>query len=187
MKRCDWVGESKEMILYHDTEWGRPLYDDKKLFEFLVLDTFQPGLSWAIILSKRKNFQKVFNNYNLSIISNYDRGEVNRLLQNKGIIRNKLKILAAIANAKAVLAVKKEFGSYSNYLWSFVKKRPIQNTYKREGDIPAQTELSHTISKDMKERGFAFVGPTTIYAYMQGIGMVNDHVVSCFIRNKKRE
>ena len=187
MKRCDWVGKSKEMILYHDTEWGRPLYDDKKLLEFLVLDTFQPGLSWAIILSKRKNFRKAFNNYNLSKISNYGRGEVNRLLQNKGIVRNKLKILATIANANAVLAVKKESGSFSNYLWEFVKKKPIQNTYKRVGDIPSQTELSHIISKDMKKRGFRFVGPTTIYAYMQGIGMLNDHLLSCFLRKKKRK
>ena len=187
MKRCNWIGANKEMILYHDTEWGRPLYDDQKLFEFLVLDTFQAGLSWAIILSKRKNFRKAFNNYNLSKISNYSRGEINRLLQDRGIVRNKLKILATIANAKAVLIVKKEFGSFSNYLWSFVKKKPIQNTYRREGDIPSQTKLSHIISKDMKNRGFRFVGPTTIYAYMQGIGMVNDHLLSCFLRKKKED
>ena len=181
MKRCDWVGESKEMRLYHDTEWGRPEHNDQKLFEFLVLDTFQAGLSWSIILSKRKNFKKAFNNYNLSKIANYGRGEVNQLLKDTGIVRNKLKILATIENAKAVLAVQKEFGSYDKYLWSFQNGKHQQNAYKRVGNIPAYTDKSEEISKDMKKRGFRFVGPTTIYAYMQGVGIVNDHLTSCFL------
>jgi len=180
MKRCEWVGENKEMILYHDTEWGTPLHNETKLFEFLVLDTFQPGLSWAIILSKRKNFKKAFDNYNLLKISKYGRGEVSRLLRDSGIVRNKLKILATIENAKAILAVQKEFDSYDKYLWHFVNGKTIQNAFKKVGDIPSYTEKSEEISKDMKKRGFRFTGPTVIYAYMQGIGMVNDHLVSCF-------
>lgn len=186
MRRCDWVGESPEMILYHDTEWGSPLHDDTKLFEFLILDTFQAGLSWAIILSKRKNFQKAFHNYNIPRIASWGRGEVNQLLKDKGIIRNKLKILAAVENARAVLLVQKEFGSYDNYLWRFVKGKPIQNAFKKVGDIPSYTTKSEEISKDMQKRGFRFVGPTTIYAYMQGIGLVNDHLVSCFRYKKTR-
>lgn len=178
--RCDWSLGSPQMIKYHDTEWGTPQKRDIKLFEALVLDSFQAGLSWSTILNKRKNFKKSFDNYNIKKIARYNRGEVARLLLDKGIVRNRLKIQATIENAKAVILVKKEFGSFSNYMWKFVGDRAIQNSRKKLGNIPATTELSETISKDMKKRGFRFVGPTTIYALMQGVGMVNDHLVNCF-------
>lgn len=168
------------MTKYHDTEWGIPQKGDIRLFEALVLDLFQAGLSWATILNKRKNFKKAFDNYNIQKIAKYNRGEVTRLLLDKGIVRNRLKIQATIENAKATILVKKELGSFSNYIWHFVGDRAIQNSWEKMGDIPYKTKLSETISKDMKERGFRFVGPTTIYAFMQGVGMVNDHVVDCF-------
>lgn len=178
--RCDWSHATPQMIKYHDTEWGTPQKKDIKLFEALILDSFQAGLSWATILNKRKNFKKAFDNYNIQKIARYNRGEVARLLLDKGIVRNRLKIQATIENAKATISVKKEFGSFSNYIWQFVGDSAIQNSIKKMGDIPAKTELSEKISKDMKERGFRFVGPTTTYAFMQGVGMVNDHIVDCF-------
>lgn len=179
-KRCNWSHGSPQMTKYHDTEWGTPQKGDIRLFEALVLDSFQAGLSWATILNKRKNFKKAFDNYNIQKIAKYNRGEVTRLLLDKGIVRNRLKIQATIENAKAAILVKKELGSFSNYIWYFVGDRAIQNSWKKMGDIPNKTKLSETISKDMKERGFRFVGPTTVYAFMQGVGMVNDHVVDCF-------
>lgn len=168
------------MERYHDTEWGTPQWNDKKLFEALLLDSFQAGLSWAIILAKREGFKHAFDNYNAKKIAQYGRGEKKELLNNTAIIRNRLKIEAAIANAKVFLAIQKEYGSFAAYIWKFAKNTPIQNKWRKFQNIPAQTELSQKISKDMKERGFKFVGPTTIYAFMQGVGMVNDHLVSCF-------
>lgn len=180
--RCSWPGVSPEMVVYHDREWGRPLFDDKKLYEFFLLDTFQAGLSWAIILSKRNNFKQAFSNFNIAKVAAYGREEQNRLLSDSGIIRNRLKIDAAITNAQKILDVQKEYGSFAKYLWSFTKGKTIQHSHKRLGDIPAVSREAETMSKDMRARGFRFVGPTTLYAFMQGIGMVNDHLTSCFYR-----
>lgn len=177
--RCSWAKGSEEIRVYHDKEWGRPCFEDKKLFEFFLLDTFQAGLSWAIILSKRNNFKKAFSNFNTAKVANYDRGERNRLLQDSGIIRNKKKIEAAVSNAERILGIQKEYGSFAKYLWQFTKGEPIQHNYKRLEDIPAISKEAEAMSKDMKARGFRFVGPTTLYAFMQGIGMVNDHLVTC--------
>ncbi|MCH7828520.1 DNA-3-methyladenine glycosylase I [Patescibacteria group bacterium] len=185
--RCSWPLSSQEMIEYHDREWGRPLFDDTKLYEFFLLDTFQAGLSWAIILSKRNNFKKAFSNFNVAKIAAYGREEQNRLLRNSGIIRNKRKIQAAITNAKIVLDIQKEYGSFAKYLWSFTKGKPIQHSYKRLGDIPTASKEAEAMSKDMRARGFLFVGPTTLYAFMQGIGMVNDHLVSCFAHKEAKK
>ena len=168
------------MTAYHDTEWGTPQWNDRKLLEALILDTFQAGLSWAIILSKRKGFLYAFDNYNAKKIAQYNKKEKERLLNNRDIVRNRLKIEATIENAKAFLTTQKEFGSFAGYIWQPVNHTPIQNNWRKLQNIPTQTELSLIISKDMKERGFRFVGPTTIYAFMQGVGMVNDHLVSCF-------
>ena len=165
---------------YHDTEWGRPLFDDRKIYQAFLLDTFQPGLSWAIILSKRNNFKKAFANFNAAKIARYSGGEVRRLMGDSGIIRNRNKIEAAIQNAQKILDIKKEYGSFAKYLWRFTNGKTIHHSYRRLGDIPATSKEAKAISKDMKARGFKFVGPTTLYALMQGIGMVNDHLVSCF-------
>ncbi len=168
------------MTEYHDIEWGKPLFSDKKLFEALVLDCFQPGLSWAIILSKRENFKKAFSDFQAEKISKYDTKKVLALLHDSGIVRNRLKIQAAIENAKAFLKTRKEHKTFAKYFWGFVDEKPIQNVWKEMKSIPKKTKLSEAISSDMKKRGFRFIGPTTIYAYMQGVGMVNDHVASCF-------
>jgi DNA-3-methyladenine glycosylase I len=178
--RCSWAEISKEMQGYHDTEWGRPLFDDKKILQAFFLDTFQAGLSWAIILSKKKNFQKAFANFNPAKIAAYGRGEVRSLMGNSGIIRNRRKIEAAILNAKKILDIKKKYGSFAKYLWRFTNGKAICHAYRRLGEVPATSKEAKTLSKDMQARGFKFVGPTTIYAFMQGIGMVNDHLVSCF-------
>lgn len=182
-KRCTWA-KSKEMIKYHDREWGVPVHNDKKLFEYLVLDSFQAGLSWLIVLRKRKNFQKAFDNFNAKKISKYDSEDVKRLLGNKGIIRNRLKIQGTIINAQKYLEIKKKFGSFDKYIWSFVNHKPIINTFKKEKDLPSSTKHSDAMSKDLKKRGFKFVGTTICYAFMQGVGMVNDHVVDCFRYNE---
>lgn len=178
--RCSWAELSQEMITYHDTEWGRPLFDDKKIFQAFLLDTFQPGLSWAIILSKQKNFQKAFADFNIAKVSQFTKKDAKRLLNDSGIIRNRLKIDAIISNSKKILEVQKEFGSFAKYLWQFTKGKTIQNIYKRIEDIPTTTKEAEALSKDLRKRGFRFTGPTTIYAFMQGIGMVNDHLVTCF-------
>jgi len=178
--RCPWPGANPEMVAYHDREWGRPCFDDKKLFEFFLLDTFQAGLSWEIILRKRSNFKKAFANFSVAKVAKFKRGEQNRLLRNSGIIRNKRKIESAITNAQGILDIQKEYGSFAKYLWRFTKGKPIQHNQKRIGDIPAVSKEAEAMSKDMKARGFRFVGPTTLYAFMQGVGMVNDHLVSCF-------
>jgi DNA-3-methyladenine glycosylase I len=165
---------------YHDTEWGVPVYSDEKLFEFLILETFQAGLSWITILRKRENFRKAFDKFNYKKIARYGENKYNDLLQDAGIIRNKLKIKATISNAQAFMEVQKEFGSFSNYIWDFTNGKPIKNSHKTLIEVPATTELSDTISKDLKKRGFKFVGSTVIYAHMQATGMVNDHTTECY-------
>ena len=172
------------MEVYHDKEWGRPLFEDKKILQAFFLDTFQAGLSWTIILSKRNNFKKAFSNFNIAKIATYGRGEVRRLMGDSGIIRNKRKIEAAIQNAQKILAIKKECGSFAKYLWRFTHGKIIHHAYRRLGDVPATSKEAKTMSKDMRARGFRFVGPTTLYALMQGIGMVNNHLVSCFARQE---
>ena len=182
--RCTWCGTDPLYIEYHDTEWGVPVYDDDTLFEFLILETFQAGLSWITILRKRENFRKAFDNFNYKKIANYDENKFNDLVRDAGIIRNKLKIKATISNAQAFMEVQKEFGSFSKYIWNFTDGKPIKNSYKNMSDIPATTELSDLISKDLKKRGFKFVGSTVVYAHIQATGMVNDHVQDCFRYNE---
>lgn len=178
--KCGWCLGDDLYEAYHDLEWGVPVKDDDTLFEFLILETFQAGLSWITVLKKRDNFRKAFDNFDYKKISNYDQKKVDSLLQNAGIIRNKLKVNATISNAKAFMQVQKEFGSFSKYIWSFVDGRPIKNKIKNYKDGPANTPLSNALSKDLKKRGFKFVGSTVVYAHMQATGMVNDHEVSCF-------
>ena len=180
INRCDWAGDDPLYQKYHDEEWGVPVYDDATLFEFLILETFQAGLSWITILRKRENFRKAFDQFDYQKIAKYDTKKENELLQDAGIIRNKLKIKAAISNAQAFLKIQEEFGSFSKYIWGFVDGKPIQNKFKTMSEIPANTPLSDTISKDLKKRGFKFVGSTVIYAHMQACGMVNDHLTTCF-------
>ena len=182
--RCSWCGEDPLYTKYHDQEWGSPVYDDAKLFEFLILETFQAGLSWITILRKRENFREAFDNFNYQKIAKYDDVKFAELLQNAGIIRNKLKIKATISNAVAFMEVQKEFESFSKYIWGFVNNKPIINHWKTLEEIPANTELSNKISSDLKKRGFKFVGSTVIYAHMQATGMVNDHIVDCFRFNE---
>lgn len=179
-KRCDWSTKDPLYIEYHDSEWGVPVYEDDKLFEFLILETFQAGLSWITVLRKRENFRKAFDNFDYKKIVNYDEDKFEELINNVGIIRNKLKIRATISNAQAFMDIQKEFGSFSKYIWGFVNHKPINNKWKSMGEIPATTELSDKLSKDLKERGFKFVGSTVIYAHMQATGMVNDHITNCF-------
>ena len=178
--RCSWCGETPLYVDYHDKEWGVPVYDDDRLFEFLVLETFQAGLSWITVLRKRENFKLAFDNFDYQKIAKYDDKKFERLIQDAGIIRNKLKIKATISNAIAFMDIQKEFGSFSKYIWDFVNGKPIVNQWKTLNEIPAKTELSDVISKDLKKRGFKFVGSTVIYAHMQATGMVNDHIVDCF-------
>lgn len=179
-QRCEWAGNDPLYIDYHDKEWGVPLYDEDKLFEFLILETFQAGLSWITILKKRENFREAFDGFDYKKIALYNEDKVKELLNNAGIIRNKLKINATISNALAFIEVQKEFGSFSAYIWAFTGGLPIVNKFDKMGSMPANTELSDTISKDLKKRGFKFVGSTVIYAHMQATGMVNDHETECF-------
>ncbi len=177
--RCGW-GEKDDLYRsYHDQEWGKPVFDDQVLFEFLVLESFQAGLSWHTILKKRENFRVAFDNFDYKKISNYSDDKVNELLNDTGIVRNKLKILATINNAQKFLEVQKEFGSFTNYIWNFVDGKPIVNHPKTLQDVPATTEISNMLSKDLKKRGFKFLGSTVMYAYMQATGLVNDHLVDC--------
>ena len=178
--RCSWCGEDPLYVEYHDTEWGVPLRDEQKLFEFLILETFQSGLSWITILRKRENFRKALDNFNYKKIALYDEDKITELLQDNGIIRNKLKVRATISNAIAFMEIQTELGSFSKYIWRFVNNVPIQNNNKSISDVKANTCISEKISKDLKKRGFKFVGPTVIYAYMQATGMVNDHITDCF-------
>lgn len=178
--RCGWCLGDPLYEAYHDEEWGVPVKDDPTLFEFLILETFQAGLSWITVLRKRENFRKAFDHFDYKKIAVYQQDKIDMLLQNPGIIRNKLKVNATISNAKAFMQVQDEFGSFSSYIWGFVEGKPIKNTLKNYKDAPANTELSDTISKDLKKRGFKFVGSTVVYAHMQATGMVNDHETSCF-------
>jgi DNA-3-methyladenine glycosylase I len=181
--RCAWCEKDDLYRDYHDNEWGKPVYDDDKLFEFLILETFQAGLSWYTVLVKRENFRKAFDNFDCKKIAKYNDSKIEELLENEGIIRNKLKVRATISNAIAFMEVQKEFGSFSKYIWNFVDGKPIDNKPKSLKDVPATTPLSDAISKDLKKRGFKFVGSTVIYAHMQATGMVNDHVEDCWTRN----
>ena len=186
MKRCTWP--SNELaIKYHDEEWGVALHDDKKLFEFLTLEGAQAGLSWDTILRKRENYRKAFDGFDVNRVARYTDKRVERLMLDEGIIRNRLKIASAISNAKAFLKVQKEFGSFDAYIWSFVNYKPIVNHWKQTGQVPATSPVSDSISKDLKQRGFNFVGSTIVYAHMQATGMVNDHLVSCFRHKQCRE
>ena len=183
MKRCGWVHDDIH-IKYHDTEWGVPLHDDRKLFEFLVLDGMQSGLSWQMILNKRNSFRKAFSNFNPKKISCYTDKDIDRLLDDKGIVRNRRKIESVINNAEKFLETKKEFGTFDLYVWSFVNYKATRNSYRKWSDIPTFTEESTEMSNSMKRRGFTFVGPTVCYAFMQTVGMVNDHLVGCFRRDE---
>jgi len=178
--RCPWPSDDKMMIKYHDKEWGVPLHNDRKLFEFLILEGFQAGLSWRTILHKRENFRKAFDNFDFNKVAKYDKRKIKLLLKNEGIVRNKLKIEGAVKNAKAFIQVRKEFGTFDKYIWGYIKGKPIQNKFNSLKQLPAKTELSDLISKDLKNRGFTFVGSTIVYAHMQATGMVNDHITSCF-------
>lgn len=178
--RCDWCLSSENMMHYHDTFWGTPLHDDQELYAKLVLDLNQAGLSWNTILNKTENFYAAFDNFNIEKVAKYDDTDRERLIQNEGIIRNKLKVNAAIVNAQKVLDIQKEFGSFDAYLWGFVNRKVVENHLSDEASRPASTELSDRISKDMKKRGFKFTGTTVIYAYLQAVGIVNDHLTSCF-------
>ena len=178
--RCGWCVGDPLYEAYHDKEWGTPVYDDDTLFEFLILETFQAGLSWITVLRKRENFRKAFDNFDYKKIANYKQDKVDALLQDAGIIRNKLKVNATITNAQAFMQIQEEFGSFSKYIWAFVDGKPIKNTLKDYRNGPANTPLSDTLSKDLKKRDFKFVGSTVVYAHMQATGMINDHEVGCF-------
>ncbi|MCS1352652.1 DNA-3-methyladenine glycosylase I [Mechercharimyces sp. CAU 1602] len=180
MKRCNWVNSDPLYIYYHDHEWGVPVYDDHKLFEMLNLEGAQAGLSWYTILKKRENYREAFDAFDPHKIIHYDDQKVAELLQNEGIIRNKRKIQAVIDNAHAYFRIREEFGSFSLYIWHFVEGKPIINHFNYPEDVPSSTEISSQMSKDLKRRGFKFVGPTICYAYMQAVGMVNDHLTDCF-------
>ena len=179
-RRCEWGTVSQLYIDYHDNEWGVPIHDDRTLFEFLILEGAQAGLSWETVLKKRENYRKAFSNFDPVKVSRYSDKKVEALMGNKGIIRNRLKITSAINNAKRFLEVRKEFGSFDTYIWQFVNGKPITNRFKSIQEIPATTKESDAMSKDLKKRGFKFVGPTICYAHMQATGMVNDHIVGCF-------
>jgi DNA-3-methyladenine glycosylase I len=180
MNRCGWADCNKLMQKYHDEEWGAPLHDDQKLFEFLTLEGAQAGLSWNTILKRREGYRKAFDNFDIKKIIRYSDKKLEKLMTNSDIIKNKLKIKSVINNSKSFLKIQKEFGSFDNYIWKFVDYKPIKNKFKTLKEIPAETELSRVISKDLKKRGFTFVGPTICYAFMQAVGMVNDHVKTCF-------
>lgn len=183
MQRCDWA-RNDLAIYYHDAEWGVPQHDDRKLFEFLILEGAQAGLSWDTILRKRENYRKAFDDFDYKKIALYDEKKKAELLQDEGIIRNRLKIASAIQNANAFLKVQNEFGSFDKYIWNFIGGKPIVNAWKNLSKVPAKTEISDAISKDLKKRGFNFVGSTIMYSFMQACGLVNDHLVSCFRYNE---
>jgi DNA-3-methyladenine glycosylase I len=178
--RCGWCGNDPLYVAYHDQEWGVPVYDDQTLFEFLILEGAQAGLSWSTILKKREGYRLAFDRFDVEKVARYDGIKISALLTDPGIVRNQLKIGSAVTNAQAFLKIRDERGSFSDYIWSFVDGRPIQNAWRSLAEIPAKTPLAETISKDLKKRGFRFVGPTIIYAHMQATGMVNDHLVDCF-------
>ncbi len=178
--RCDWAGQDPLYVAYHDTEWGVPVHDDRKLFEFLILEGAQAGLSWITILRKRENYRRAFDGFDPEAVARYDEAKIAALLADPGIVRNRQKVAAAVGNAKAFLDVRDKFGSFDAYMWRFVDGRPVQNAWRTPAELPAETETSRAMSKDLKARGFRFVGPTICYAHMQAVGMVNDHTVDCF-------
>lgn len=178
--RCSWPGANELMVRYHDQEWGVPCHDDQKLFEYIVLDTFQAGLSWAIVLNKREGFRRAFDNFDPVKIARYDEAKIQALLQDTGIIRNQLKVRGTVIGAQRFLEAQKEFGNFDKYIWSFVGGKPIVNQHQQDSDIGATSPESDAMSADMKKRGFKFCGSTICYAFMQGAGLVNDHVVGCF-------
>lgn len=180
LHRCAWPGNDPLYIAYHDEEWGVPLHDDQRLFEFLILDAFQAGLSWLTILRKRHNFRKAFHHFDAPALATYTDADIQRLMLDKGIVRNRQKIAATIGNARAYLEVQAEFGSFDTYIWQFVDGAPIQNQWANEVQVPATSPRSEAMSRDMRARGFRFVGPTICYAFMQAAGMVNDHATTCF-------
>lgn len=177
--RCGWCVGKPQYEQYHDEEWGKPVFDDIKQFEFLVLESAQAGLSWWTILQRRENYRKAFANFNYTKVAKYDEQKVEVLMHDKGIIRNRAKIIAAINNAKCFIKIQKEFGSFSNYIWQFVGGKPIVNKWENLSEVPATSIISDTLAKDMKQRGFAFLGSTTLYAHLQATGLINDHIVSC--------
>jgi len=182
--RCEWVPQDNDLYIeYHDKEWGVPVHDDRKLFEMLTLEGAQAGLSWLTILKRRDGYKRVFDDFDVTKIARYSDKRVEKLLLDTGIIRNRLKVISTVINAKVFIKVQEEFGSFDNYLWGFVDHRPVVNSFKTESELPAKTALSDTISNDMKKRGFKFVGSTSIYALIQSIGMVNDHTTDCFRYN----
>jgi DNA-3-methyladenine glycosylase I len=185
--RCSWTSTNPLMIEYHDKEWGVPLHDDRKLFEFIILDAFQAGLSWNTIINKRKNFEKAFDNFEPEKIARYKDNKIQKLLNDAGIIRNKMKINSTVNNAKMFLKIQKEFGSFDAYIWQFTGGKTIHNKWKTLKEIPASTKQSDEMSKDLKKRGFNFVGTTICYAFMQAAGMVNDHIISCFRYDKLKK
>lgn len=180
ISRCPWPGDDKLMIEYHDKEWGRPCHNDRLHFEYLILDTFQAGLSWRTILHKRENFRRAFSNFNPKIIAGYDGKKIKELMNDSGIVRNRLKIEGAVKNAKAFLNIQKEFGSFDKYIWQFTGHKTIDNKQKSLNGLRSKSKESDAMSRDLKKRGFTFAGSTICYAYMQGAGMINDHLVSCF-------
>lgn len=184
--RCSWTGEKPQMIRYHDQEWGKPVHRDRRHFEMLLLEGAQAGLTWDTVLRKRAGYRKAFAGFDPKKVARFTVNMKTALMKNPDIIRNRLKIDSAVTNAQAFLAVQKEFGSFDAYVWSFVGGEPIVNRWKRMKDVPATNVVSDTLSKDLKKRGFRFVGSTIIYAYMQAIGMVNDHLVDCFVKSEKR-
>lgn len=181
--RCGWA-KNDLAIIYHDEEWGVPVHDDQKLFEFLILEGAQAGLSWDTVLQKRENYRQAFDNFEPLKIAFYDENKIAELMQNAGIVRNRLKIASAVQNAKAFLTVVKEFGTFDRYIWQFVDDKPIVNAWRDLKEVPAKTDVSNAVSKDLKKRGFNFVGSTIMYAFMQATGMINDHLVSCFRYNE---
>jgi DNA-3-methyladenine glycosylase I len=180
VRRCSWCGDDPLYVAYHDEEWGVPVFDDRRLFEFLILEGAQAGLSWSTILKKREGYRAAFDGFDPVIVAGYDERKTAELLADAGIVRNRLKVASAVSNARAFLEVQVEHGSFSDYIWGFVDGAPIQNHWPTLAEIPAKTPLAETISKDLKKRGFRFVGPTIVYAHMQATGMVNDHLVSCY-------
>lgn len=187
VQRCPWPGADPLYQAYHDKEWGVPVRSDKKLFEFLILEGVQAGLSWITVLRKREAYRAAYDNFDWNKIAAYDARKVEELMNNPGIIRNRLKVKASITNAKAFIQVREEFGTFSKYIWTFLGDKPVQNKWKTMKEVPAVTELATTISKDLKKRGFTFVGPTIIYAHMQATGMVNDHITTCFRHKELHE
>ena len=185
--RCAWSGTDPQYVAYHDREWGVPVHDDRTLFEFLVLEGAQAGLSWSTILRKRENYRAAFDGFDPALVARYDDVKIAALLANPGIVRNRLKVNSAVTNARCTLAVQDEFGSLAAYLWQFVDGRPIQNAWRSLSELPAETDISRRMSKDLSKRGFKFVGSTICYAFMQAVGMVNDHVVDCFRHDEVSE